>query len=148
MKFNPKRLPTLTTTLYVTWGTSRGADTYGYTTCSLRDRSGKKYASTCGGGYDMFGTVLAHAAGRVELTLAGALYVAGLDKAEPNWRDRAKEFWPSPPETKTVTVYWVTDFEDWNMETTFHATEAEMHRAVVVAAVSKGRQRDWQDEAA
>lgn len=38
--------------------TSRGRDTYGYNLVSLEDTStGKKYR-TCGGGYDMLGTVL------------------------------------------------------------------------------------------
>jgi len=42
----------------ITWGTSRGRDSYGYTTAVLRDGNGKKVASTCGGGYDMRGTVV------------------------------------------------------------------------------------------
>ena len=52
MKFNLK----------IRWGTSRGRDTYGYTTCSLFETQGgwanKKIASCNGGGYDMKGTVL------------------------------------------------------------------------------------------
>lgn len=42
-------------TLYIKWGTSRGRDTYGYTTCTLRE-NGEKIAA-CNGGYDMRGTV-------------------------------------------------------------------------------------------
>lgn len=42
----------------ITWGTSRGRDSYGYTTAVLRDHNGKKIAATCGGGYDMQGTVV------------------------------------------------------------------------------------------
>lgn len=43
-------------TLYVKWGTSRGRDTYGYTTCALWEH-GRRLASCNGGGYDMRGTV-------------------------------------------------------------------------------------------
>ena len=39
------------------WTTSRGHDTYGYNICSLY-ADGVKVASTCGGNYDMKGTVL------------------------------------------------------------------------------------------
>jgi hypothetical protein len=42
--------------LQLTFGTSRGRDTYGYTLVTLRDETGKAYR-TCGGGYDMKGTV-------------------------------------------------------------------------------------------
>ncbi len=42
----------------ITWGTSRGRDSYGYTTCSLRDSKGKRIAYCNGGGYDMCGTVI------------------------------------------------------------------------------------------
>lgn len=43
--------------LVISWGVSRGRDTYGYNICRLDDRqSGKRYR-TCGGGYDMIGTV-------------------------------------------------------------------------------------------
>lgn len=45
-------------TLIITYGTSRGRDTYGYTLVTLRE-NGTKKASTCGGGYDMRGTVFA-----------------------------------------------------------------------------------------
>lgn len=38
-------------TLYIKWGTSRGRDTYGYTTCTLRE-NGTKLAACNGGGYD------------------------------------------------------------------------------------------------
>lgn len=43
-------------TLRVRWGTSRGRDTYGYTTCSLSE-DGKRITACNGGGYDMRGTV-------------------------------------------------------------------------------------------
>ena len=39
------------------WTTSRAADSYGYNICSLMI-DGHKVATTCGGGYDMQGTVL------------------------------------------------------------------------------------------
>lgn len=45
--------------LVIKWGTSRGADTYGYTLATLRDQTGKVRARTCGGGYDLRGTVFA-----------------------------------------------------------------------------------------
>ena len=44
-------------TLNIKWGTSRGAYTYGYTTCSLRAQRGNRRAYCNGGGYDMRGTV-------------------------------------------------------------------------------------------
>lgn len=44
--------------LEISWTTSKGRDTYGYNICRLDDSvSGKRY-KTCGGGYDMIGTVL------------------------------------------------------------------------------------------
>jgi hypothetical protein len=45
-------------TLTIRWGTSKGRDTYGYTTCSLRNQRGEKVAACNGGGYDMRGTVI------------------------------------------------------------------------------------------
>lgn len=42
----------------IRWGTSRGRDSYGYTTCSLRNQRGERVAACNGGGYDMRGTVL------------------------------------------------------------------------------------------
>jgi hypothetical protein len=41
--------------------TSKGRDTYGYNIVSLVNAYPKKRFSTCGGGYDMVGTVLADA---------------------------------------------------------------------------------------
>ena len=41
----------------IKWTTSRAQDTYGYNICTLRANGGKW--STCGGGYDMIGTVVA-----------------------------------------------------------------------------------------
>lgn len=41
--------------LRLTWTISRARDTHGYKICTLRDDE-KKF-STCGGGYDMVGTV-------------------------------------------------------------------------------------------
>lgn len=43
--------------LAITWSTSRGRETYGYNICKLQDRWGGKPYRTCGGGYDMIGTV-------------------------------------------------------------------------------------------
>lgn len=42
----------------ITWGVSRGRDSYGYTTCTLRNERGVKVAGCNGGGYDMTGTVI------------------------------------------------------------------------------------------
>lgn len=44
--------------LTIRWGTSRGRDSYGYTTCSLRNHRGERVAACNGGGYDMMGTVI------------------------------------------------------------------------------------------
>lgn len=50
-------MPNTISTLTITEGTSRAADTYGYTLITLTDSgTGKKFRA-CGGGYDMFGTV-------------------------------------------------------------------------------------------
>lgn len=44
--------------LAISWAVSRGRDTYGYNICRLDDvRTGQRFR-TCGGGYDMVGTVL------------------------------------------------------------------------------------------
>lgn len=45
-------------TISIRWGTSRGRDSCGYTTCSLRNASGQRVAACNGGGYDMRGTVV------------------------------------------------------------------------------------------
>jgi hypothetical protein len=51
--------------LSLKWGTSRGRDTCGYNIVTLSDhRTGKKYR-TCGGGYDMQGTVFGEWLGQV-----------------------------------------------------------------------------------
>lgn len=44
--------------LELTWSTSRGRDTYGYNICKLSTGYRGKTYRTCGGGYDMTGTVL------------------------------------------------------------------------------------------
>jgi len=46
----------MTTQIQVKHGISRGVNTYGYNLLSLY-ADGKKQTSTCGGGYDMLGTV-------------------------------------------------------------------------------------------
>lgn len=43
--------------LHFKWTVSRGRDTYGYNICTLLV-DGEKVGKTCGGGYDMQGTVL------------------------------------------------------------------------------------------
>lgn len=58
-------------------GTSRGADTYGYTLVTLCDENGKRFR-TCGGGYDMLGTV----AGEALVYHFGARLLALHKKAE------------------------------------------------------------------
>ncbi len=47
----------------IKWGTSRGRDTYGYTTCSCIDEQGRR-TSCNGGGYDLEGTALADSLAR------------------------------------------------------------------------------------
>lgn len=44
--------------LTIGYGISRGINTQGWTIVTLKDQRGKRY-STCGGGYDMQGTVFA-----------------------------------------------------------------------------------------
>lgn len=44
--------------LIIKWSVSKGRDTYGYNICTLWD--GDKRYKTCGGGYDMLGTVFAN----------------------------------------------------------------------------------------
>tara|TARA_B100001057_G_scaffold244937_1_gene245258 strand:- start:269 stop:745 length:477 start_codon:yes stop_codon:yes gene_type:complete len=44
-------------TLHFKWTISRAKSSEGWNICTLRDKEGKKIASTCGGGYDMKGTV-------------------------------------------------------------------------------------------
>jgi len=43
----------------VFWTTSKAENSYGWSLVTARDWRGEKVASTCGGGYDMTGTVLA-----------------------------------------------------------------------------------------
>jgi hypothetical protein len=50
---------THTTSLRITWGISRGMNTYGYNICRLADETAGKRFRCMGGGYDMVGTVLA-----------------------------------------------------------------------------------------
>lgn len=45
--------------LRITWTVSRGRETEGWNICTITDENGKKYR-TCGGGYDMQGTVFAN----------------------------------------------------------------------------------------
>ncbi len=45
-------------TLTIRWGVSRGQNTAGYTTCSLKNGNGKRVAGCNGGGYDLRGTVV------------------------------------------------------------------------------------------
>ena len=47
-------------TLITKFSTSYARDSYGYTICTLKDSRNNKISSTCGGGYDMRGTVLGH----------------------------------------------------------------------------------------
>lgn len=44
--------------LSITWSTSRGRDTYGYNICKLSAGYNGTVYRTCGGGYDMVGTVV------------------------------------------------------------------------------------------
>ena len=42
----------------ISWGVSRGRDTYGYNICRAYSPHLNKTFRTCGGGYDMIGTVI------------------------------------------------------------------------------------------
>jgi len=42
----------------ISWSTSRGRDTYGYNICRADSRQSRTRYRTCGGGYDMIGTVM------------------------------------------------------------------------------------------
>ena len=44
--------------LNITWSTSRGMNSYGWNICRLDDSLTGRRFRTCGGGYDMIGTVL------------------------------------------------------------------------------------------
>lgn len=55
--FTPNRNMSFVT-LSLSWSTSKGRDTYGYNICRLDDEATGKRYKTCGGGYDMVGTVL------------------------------------------------------------------------------------------
>lgn len=68
-------------TLTVRFGTSKGADTYGYTTCTA-SVDGKRLGSCNGGGYDLEGTAVAEAVSR--LFPADVVRVAQKD-AQATW---------------------------------------------------------------
>lgn len=68
------------------WGTSRGRDTYGYTTCT-GNVDGKRIASCSGGGYDLRGTILADVA--QQLIQADLLKLA--DRAPYAWDTVTKQ---------------------------------------------------------
>lgn len=77
--------------LTIRWGTSRGRNSYGYTTCSLRDDTGKRRAMCNGGGYDLRGTVIGNwiasefPAELVALTPEIAKSLGGLTYHNPNY---------------------------------------------------------------
>ena len=45
--------------LEIKWSISKGRNTYGYNICRLQDTLNYQMYTTCGGGYDMIGTVFA-----------------------------------------------------------------------------------------
>ena len=78
--------------LDISWTTSRARDTYGYNIARLDDSiSGKRY-KTCGGGYDMVGTVLAdwfqdqHQSALLELVKTNADKLEVYSATCPDWR--------------------------------------------------------------
>jgi hypothetical protein len=71
----------------IRWGTSRGQDTYGYTTCSLRNQRGKRVAACNGGGYDMRGTVLGNWIARTFANELCALTPAQMDP-QSHWQPK------------------------------------------------------------
>jgi len=68
--------------LSISWSTSRGRDTYGYNICRLDDRNNGKRYRTCGGGYDMIGTVFGEWLADVYQDRLQAFFVANQDKLE------------------------------------------------------------------
>ena len=67
--------------LEIKWTTSRSRDAYGYDICTLCCNGGKW--STCGGGYDMLGTVLGDYFTNVRQDALRALVEANKDKLAP-----------------------------------------------------------------
>lgn len=84
--------------LRYSWSISRGRDTYGYNLLTLRE-DGQKVASTCGGGYDMQGTVLADwllSAYPERMKALASIHAGSLVKVAPNgayiWTSRTNAF--------------------------------------------------------
>ena len=78
-------------TFVAQWSTSRGRETYGYPLVIARDERGRKVGSTCGGGYDLLGTVVAEILETVYSERVQALAsVIPLRTADiPQWSDAA-----------------------------------------------------------
>ena len=82
-------------TLTFNWTISRGRDTYGYNICTLKDYKGEKIASTCGGGYDMKGTVLGEMINKYfthELKKLSTKDFYGLSHYNPNAKTSKRRF--------------------------------------------------------
>lgn len=73
-------------TLSYRFGTSKGADTYGYTTCTIKDANARGACS--GGGYDLLGTALGK---WMEKKLSTELLVLATQRAGGTWDSEKQE---------------------------------------------------------
>lgn len=89
------------TYLALTVGTSRGAETYGYTIVTLRDTSTGKRYRCMGGGYDMQGTVFA--AWLEDTQWAGLQTIA--DRSHAAWDGQQRTSNDSPTSLYGMTHY-------------------------------------------
>lgn len=67
-------------TIEIKWGTSKGRDTYGYTTCNVYNGRDKRRGSCNGGGYDLQGTAFGEYLEKDWTDRLNALALANLDK--------------------------------------------------------------------
>lgn len=112
--------------LRITYGTSRGRDTYGYTLVSLREY-GRKVATCNGGGYDMRGTVFGE---WLEKTYGERLLK--LAKAKPrafsqyNWNgvDGADSRYVSVAADRKVELYGGTYYANGQGKSEYHTARA------------------------
>lgn len=79
----------------VRYGTSRGQDTYGYTTCTLTVDGRGRRASCCGGGYSLIGTCLGEwlqrdFADQLKALDLGRLAKSGIDTYGLSFWDRGR----------------------------------------------------------
>lgn len=87
-------------TITIKWGTSRGRDTYGYTTATLYDTKGCRSGGCNGGGYDMRGTVIGN--------WIASTFADELRKLKPEQMPEHTH-WEWTPEDKAKRVCWNDD---------------------------------------